>query len=287
MNESSYIFDATDENFQQGVIENSYKVPVLVDFWASWCEPCKQLAPILEKLVADLNGQFVLAKVNSETQQSLSQQFQIRSIPTVLIFKNGEVVEQFDGLQTEAFIKALIDKHATTEADTLRNQAFEMIQSGDFENGKKSLLKAEALAPENTIIQIDLAHIEAREKRYDAAKKRLNKLPLTSHENEQVISLLNKIELALATENAPEIEELEKILAETPEESLPRYQLAIQLINQDKYEAGLEHLIFLLLHDRQFQDGAAKKSLLSTFNLLGNEHPLVGQYRRKMFNAMH
>ena len=112
-------------------------------------------------------------------------------------------------------------------------------------------------------------------------------MPLTSHENEQVISLLNKIELALATENAPEIEELEKILAETPEESLPRYQLAIQLINQDKYEAGLEHLIFLLLHDRQFQDGAAKKSLLSTFNLLGNEHPLVGQYRRKMFNAMH
>lgn len=287
MSESHFIFEATEQNFQQGVIENSYKAPVLVDFWAEWCEPCKQLIPILEKLASDLNGQFVLAKVNSETQQALGQQFQIRNIPTVLIFKNGEMVEQFSGVQTEEFIKALIDKHSTTEADTIRNQAFELIQSGDFESGKTKLLEAEALAPENTIIQIDLAHIEAKEKQYEAAKQRLNKFKMADRENPQVISLLNKIDLALATEDAPDITELEKIIAKTPGESLPRYQLAIQLINNDEYETGLEHLIYILLHDSQFQDGAVKKSLLATFSLLGDEHPLVGQYRRKMFNAIH
>lgn len=287
MSESSFIFQANEENFQQGVIENSFKAPVLVDFWAEWCEPCKLLIPILEKLANELNGQFVLAKVDSEAQQSLSQQYQIRSIPTVLIFKNGEMVEQFTGVQTEEFIKDLINKFSITEADTLRNQAIKCIQASDFKQGREILLKAEALAPDNVTIQIDLAHLDAGEKQYDAAKQRLNRLKLVDREDEQVVGLINKMDLALATENAPHISELEKMLADDPEQSLPRYQLAIQLINRDDYEAGLEHLIYLLSRDRQFQEGAAQKSLLSTFNLLGNEHPLVGIYRRKMFNAMH
>jgi len=287
MSSSNYIFDATEQNFQQGVIENSYKAPVLVDFWAEWCEPCKQLIPVLENLANNLNGQFVLAKVNSENEQSLSQQFQIRSIPTVLVFKNGEMVDQFNGIQTEEFIRNLINKHSTSEADNLRNQAFEVIQSGDFDNGKTLLIKAESLAPENITIQIDLAHLEAREKNYEAAKKRLDKFSLADRGNDQVVSLLNKIELALVSENAPDISELEKMLAENPNDHLSRYQLAIQLINQDNYEAGLEHLIYILIRDNQFQEGAVKKSLLATFSLLGDEHPLVGKFRRKMFNAMH
>jgi len=263
MNQSNFIFDATEENFQQGVIENAYKAPVLVAFWAQRCEPCKLLTPILEKLANELNGQFVLAKVNSETQPSLSQQFNIRSIPSVLIFKDGDVVEQFEGMQSEEFIKQLIENHSTSEADILRNAAFEIIQS------------------------VDLAHIEAREKKYAAAKSRLNNLKMADRENAQVISLLNKIDLSLATENAPSMTELEKTLADTPDASLPRYQLAIQLINNDDYEKGLDHLLYILLRDSEFQDGAVKKSLLTTFDLLGSENPLVGQYRRKMFNAMH
>ena len=287
MSSSSFIFDATEQNFQQGVIENSYKAPVLVDFWAEWCEPCKQLIPVLEGLANSLDGQFVLAKVNSESEQSLSQQFQIRSIPTVLVFKNGEMVEQFSGLQTEEFIKTLIDRHSTSEADNLRNKAFEIIQSGDFDSGKTMLLEAESLAPDNITIQIDLAHLEAREKEYEAAKTRLNKFSIADRENAQVISLLNKIDLALVSENAPDISELEKKLTEVPDDHLSRYQLAIQLINQDDYETGLEQLIYILIRDNEFQDGAVKKSLLATFSLLGDEHPLVGKYRRKMFNAMH
>jgi len=287
MSESSFIFEANEENFQQGVIENSYKAPVLVDFWAEWCEPCKLLIPILEKLAEELNGQFVLAKVNSETQQSLSQQYQIRSIPTVLIFKNGEMVEQFTSVQTEEFIKDLISKFSITEADTLRKQAIKCIQAGDFKQGREILLKAEVLAPDNVTIQIDLAHLDAGEKQYDLAKQRLNRLKLVDREDEQVVGLINKMDLALATENAPDISELEKMLADDPDLILPRYQLAIQLINRDDYEAGLEHLIYILLRDSQFQNGAVKKSLLTTFSLLGDEHPLVGVYRRKMFNAMH
>lgn len=287
MSQSNFIFEATEKNFQQGVIENSYKAPILVDFWAEWCQPCKQLIPILEKLANEMNGQFVLAKVNSEIQQALSQQFQVRSIPTVIIFKNGEIVEQFSGLQPEETIKELISRHIITEADELRNQAVGLIQANDFEQGKQKLLEAERLAPENATIQIDLAHLEARGKQYDSAKNRLKQLKIADREREQVVSLLNKIDLALATENAPSIDELLKTVQQNPNQSLPRFQLAIQLINQDDFQQGLDHLLYILMHDRDFQDGAAQKTMLSTFNLMGNENPLIGQYRRKMFNALH
>ena len=287
MSDANFVFDATEENFQQGVIENSYHAPVLVDFWAEWCEPCKQLIPILEKLAADMQGQFVLAKVNSETQQALSQQFQIRSIPTVLIFKNGEMVEQFMGVLPEEAIRETINKHITTKAEALRNKAIETIQSGDFSAGKIQLLEAEELEPDNATIQIDLAHLEAQEKQYLQAKERLSQLKMVDRERDDVTSLLNKIELTLATENAPSIEELLKTLESSPEDSLARYQLATQLINQDDYDTGLEHLLYILQRDRSFQEDAAKKTMLSTFSLLGSESPLVSKYRRKMFNAMH
>ena len=287
MSNTNFIFDATEENFQQGVIENSYKTPVLVDFWAEWCEPCKQLIPILEKLAADMQGQFVLAKVDSETQKALCQQLQIRNIPTVLIFKNGELVDQFTGLLPEQNIRETIQRHMTTEAEIIRNSAIEMIQSGDFTTGKAKLLEAEKLAPENATIQIDLAHLEAQQKEYTEAKNRLSLLKLADREKDEVVSLLNKIELTLATENVPSIDELLKTIETAPNDSLARYQLATQLVNQEDYETGLKHLLFILQRDRTFQEGAAQKAMLSTFTLMGDDNPLVGQYRRKMFNAMH
>jgi len=287
MSNTSFIFDATEENFQQGVIENSYKAPVLVDFWAEWCEPCKQLMPILEKLAADMQGQFVLAKVDSEMQKALCQQLQIRNIPTVLIFKNGELVDQFTGLLPEQSIRETIQRHMTTEAEIIRNSAIEAIQSGNFTTGKTKLLEAEKLAPENATIQIDLAHLEAQQKEYAEAKNRLSRLKLADREKDEVVSLLNKIELTLATENTPSIDELLKTIETTPDDSLARYQLATQLVNQENFEAGLKHLLYILQRDRTFQEGAAQKAMLSTFTLMGDDNPLVGQYRRKMFNAMH
>lgn len=287
MSASQFIFEATEENFQQGVIENSHRVPVVVDFWAEWCQPCKQLIPILEKLVDEMQGQFVLAKVNSETQLGLSQQFNVRSIPSVFILKEGEIVEHFTGLQTEERIKELVSRHITTEADRLRAQAREIIQGGDFDSGKRLLLDAEQMEPEKVTIQIDLAHIEAMEKAYDAARQRLKKLKIIDQDRPEVVSLLSKIELEQATQDAPSQQELEARLDKTPEDNLARFQLATQLIAQGAHEAGLNHLLTLLQRDRNFHDGIAQKTMISTFNLLGDEHPLVGQYRRKLFNALH
>ena len=146
---------------------------------------------------------------------------------------------------------------------------------------------AKPLDPENATIQIDLAHLEAQQKEYNAAKTRLTHLKLADRERDDVISLLNKIELTLVTENAPSINELLKTIEKAPDDSLARYQLATQLINQEDFETGLEHLLYVLQRDRKFQDNAAQKAMLSTFTLMGDENPLAGQFRRKMFNAMH
>jgi len=287
MSESQFIFEATADNFQQGVIDNSYKAPVVVDFWAEWCEPCKQLMPILQRIVNELQGQCILAKVNSETQRELAQQFQIRSIPTVMIFKNGEVVEKFSGVLPEQSIRNRIEQHRITKADIKRQQGLQAIQSGDTDGAKDLLLEAEQLDTEHLGVQIDLAHLEAMQQDYAAAQKRLNKLKIADREREEVINLLNKIELEMATQNAPPLEDLIHTVEQNPADNLSRYQLATQLINQGEHEAGLQHLLTILQRDRKFQNDGAKKAMLSTFSLLGNEHPLVSEYRRKMFNAMH
>ncbi|MCW8955493.1 MAG: thioredoxin domain-containing protein, partial [Gammaproteobacteria bacterium] len=139
MSESPYIFTATTDNFQQGVIENSHQVPVVVDFWADWCQPCKALMPIFDKLVTEYNGGFVLAKVNTEQQQQLATDHAVRSIPTVKIYRHGKVVNEFTGAQPEDFIRGLIDRYIATEADEIRSQALQAIRNGDRDSGRALL----------------------------------------------------------------------------------------------------------------------------------------------------
>ena len=145
MSDSPYIFDATADNFQQGVIDNSHKVPVVVDFWADWCQPCKILMPLLDKLVEEYSGGFVLAKVNTEQQQQLAGEHGVRSIPTVKIYRYGQVANEFTGVQPEETIKAIIDQYIATEADELRSKALEAIASGDRNGGRSLLEQAETV----------------------------------------------------------------------------------------------------------------------------------------------
>ena len=287
MSDSPYIFEATAENFQQGVIENSEQVPVVVDFWADWCQPCKILMPILDKLVQEFDGGFVLAKVDSDAQQELSARYNVRSIPSVKIFRNGEVVDEFTGVQPEDSIRSLIERHVPNEVDNMRNQAMAMIRQGDMQGGRERLEQAEKMDPENALVQIDLAHLDAEKGDYSLAEQRLRKLGQTDRDRPEAAGLLAKLEFAVASEKAEDKQALlEKIQAD-PKNSAARYQLAAQCVVEGDYASALEQLLQLVMVDRQYNDDAGRRAMLSIFTLLGDDHELTAQYRRKMFNAMH
>lgn len=287
MSDSNYIFDATLDNFQQGVIENSDKLPVVVDFWADWCQPCKILMPILDKLVEEFNGGFVLAKVDSDAQQELSARYNVRSIPSVKIFRHGEVVEAFTGVQSEDTIRSLIQRHITTEADKLRNEAVALIRQGDTQGGRKLLLQAENIDPDNPLIQVDLAHLDAGESDYPSARERLRKLPLVEQEKPEVSGLMAKVEFALASQQTEDRQVLLKRIDSNPKDSAARYQLAAQCVVEGDYVCALEQLLHIVMTDRKYDDDAGRRAMLSIFTMLGDDHELTNQYRRKMFNAMH
>ncbi len=287
MSESPYIFDVTSDNFQQGVIDNSHKVPVVVDFWADWCQPCKILMPILSNLVTEYNGGFVLAKVNTEQQQQLATEHGVRSIPTVKIYRHGKVVDEFTGAQSEDFIRAILDRYISSEADEIRTQAMQAIRNGDRASGRKLLEKAAELEPDNASIQIDLAHLDAEQKNYSAASERLQNLGIADRDRPEVTGLLAKMEFAATAESVADKKSLLADIEANPKNSEARYQLAAISITDGNYEAALDQLLQILIRDRQYNDDAGRRGMLAIFDMLGNEHELVGTYRRKMFNAMH
>ena len=287
MSHSAYVFDATQDNFQQGVIDNSHKVPVLVDFWADWCQPCKMLMPILDKLVNEYDGGFVLAKVNSDQQQELSARYQVRGIPNVKLFRNGEVVDEFTGVQPEENIRAMLEKHMPNEIDDMREQALALIRQGDMQGGRQRLLEAEQKDPRHVTVQVDLAHLDAEKGEYTAARDRLLALGMEGQAKPEVVALLAKLEFAAGAQDAPAVAELQQRIEADPKDSTARFQLASRCVLDGDYETALEQLLQLMIRDRKYNDDAGRRAMLQIFNMLGDDHPLSSSYRRKMFNAMH
>lgn len=287
MSNSSYIFDATVENFQQGVIENSARLPVVVDFWADWCQPCKMLFPILDKLVNEFNGGFLLAKVDSDAQQELSAQYNVRSIPSVKIFRNGMVVDEFTGVQSEDSIRQMIQRHVPTEVDNMRTEAQQLIRQGDMEGGRGILEQAAANDPGHLGVQVDLAHLDAEKGDYTVARDRLLKLGQEALNKEDVSALLAKLEFAAAAEQTEDRQGLLKQIEEDSKNSEARYQLAAKCVTEGDYATALEQLLQIIMRDRNYGNDAGRRAMLSIFTMLGDDHELTGIYRRKMFNAMH
>ncbi|HDK37520.1 MAG TPA: thioredoxin, partial [Thiolapillus brandeum] len=152
MDNSPYIVEITNDNYQTAVLEQSHKVPVLVDFWASWCQPCQMLMPVLANLAEQYQGKFILAKINTEEQQELAAQFGIRSIPTVKLFRNGDPVDEFAGALPESEIRKFLEKHISRESDAMVDQAEQLLLQGDLENALKLLQQAKQTDPENSNI---------------------------------------------------------------------------------------------------------------------------------------
>jgi putative thioredoxin len=287
MADSPYIFDVTVENFKQVVLQNSMNRPVLVDFWAEWCNPCKMLMPTLAKLVDEYRGKFILAKVNTEQEQQLAAHFGIRSIPCVKLFLNGQMADEFLGALPEAEIRSFIDKYIPNESDGLLAQAEQQLLQGDAEGAGELIRQAAEIDPGSTRVMLANARYLATVGRLDEAEQQLQALPVEERDKPEVASMLARIQFDRASADSPPVETLEQRLRDDPADCEAMHLLAQQRIMQNDYEGALELLLNLMQRDREYGDDVARKDMLRIFELLGGQGDLVKRYRNRMFNLMH
>lgn len=289
MNNQVIIIDANLENFNQVVLDGSFKKPVLIDFWAEWCEHCKTLTPLLEQIVNSYQGELVLAKVDCDKEQQIVAQFGVRSLPTVVLFKDGQPVDGFSGNTTEANIRAMLEKYvkvpATPECDQFE-QAKELYDQG-FQDQAEALLK-ELLAQDNSNMSALILYARCLAERGELAEAETILNAVNSDESKQELAAAKAQLVFLKQAKAlPNLDELQSKVKEQPNNDDLSYQLAIVQLANQQYEQAMENLLTLFKRNRVYQDDLPRKTLLQVFDLLGNDHSLVISYRKKLYQALY
>ncbi|WP_018140386.1 thioredoxin [Thioalkalivibrio sp. ALJ7] len=280
------ILDVTQDSFQQAVLDESHQRPVVVDFWAAWCGPCQQLMPLLQQLAAQYAGKFRLAKVNSDEQQALAQQYGVRSLPTVMIFRHGKPADQFMGVQPESNIRTMIDQYLEKPSDKLIEQAREQAKGGDVDGALATLKAALEQDPDNGDLRIELARALAQSGDPDAAESELAKLPLDQSEKEEAKALKARLVFAKTAAGIDPQAVAQELKGDSPRpEALE--QMAAYAMLSGRAEEALGLYLQLMKQHRSYNEGAGQKGLLAAFEVLGNDHPLVGQFRRQMASLLY
>jgi putative thioredoxin len=283
---NSPIFDVTVENFEADVIAGSDVQPILIDFWAPWCGPCKSLTPILEKLAIEYNGRFRLAKVNSDEQQEIASMFGIRSIPTVIALKGQKPVSAFQGAQTESAVREFLDKVLPSVGEEKLSKAAEKLAAGDIVGAVDELKLALALTPSLDAARVMLADIAMRDNRIDEAKTYLAACKSITQMEAEYQRVAVKIQTAELAGNSPEAAALKAAIAANPADHDARMQLAAVLAAESQFEPAFQTLIESVQIDRAWNDGAARKKMIEYFALAKEQPELVRRFRQTLATTL-
>ncbi len=286
MTTTSFVFDTTVASFEQDVILKSKDTPILVDFWASWCEPCKVLGPILEKLAAEFNGGFLLAKVDVDAEQQLAGYFQVKSIPTVMLLKNGQIVDGFPGALSEGQVREFLKHHEIEVKETSAEILEEAIAEAVDPEAEVMNLRAAILAePDKAELKLDLMLALLRTGSFVEAEKILDALPANLAIDDRAIKAKARLGFATLLKDAPPASILEQAIASNPDDCRARHYLGVRYLMEDKAEAGLEQFLEMLKRNKTFEEGLPRRALIDAFRIIEDED-LVSQYRRKMSSLL-
>ena len=286
MTTAAFVFDAALTSFEQDVILKSKEVPILVDFWAEWCGPCKALGPILEKLAAEFNGGFLLAKVDVDKEQQLAGYFQVKSIPTVMLLKDGQIVDGFPGALPELQLREFLKHHEITAKEAEPEVAEESTPEAlDPEAEVVNLRTAIQAEPEKAELKLDLMLALLKTGGFVEAEKILDALPANLATDDRAIKAKARLAFASILKDAPPASVLEQAIASDPDDCRARHYLGVHYLLADKAEAGLEQFIEMLKRNKTFEEGLPRKALIDAFRIIDDED-LVGQYRRKMASLL-
>jgi putative thioredoxin len=286
IHQMSHIEEINTDNAQELVIDESFNRLVLVGFWADWCSPCKVLMPILEKLALEYSGQFLLAKVNADTEQMIAGQFGVRSLPTVMLIKDGQPVDSFSGAQNEQNVRDMLDKYLPRSWDLALIAAREHIENHAFAEAYEQLKPAYAGSHKQTDIALAMVECLIEMKRYEEADAALGAVSMAS-QNDQYTQLLARLELAQQAKKAPEIEELEAQFKRSPNDTEIAFQLALEYGQHQFSIEALHILLGLLKQNLNFRDGEAKRIYLDILAVLGKTNPLALEYQRKIYTLLY
>jgi putative thioredoxin len=287
MTESPHVVTVSADNFQSVVLEGSSERPVLVDFWADWCAPCRMLMPVLAKLADDYAGKLLVAKVDTEEEQALAAEFGIRSLPTVQLFRGGRPVDQFMGALPESEIRAFLDRHLPRESDSLLAQVRTLLDAGDLAAASGLIDQALIADPQDPHVRVLEAGIKAAAGDTVGAQEIVDGLPRGLDDDPELAALRGRLRFAgIVADAAPEPQLASRLEAD-PADSEARHQLAAYGVARGDYEYALGQLLELLKRDRAYGDDAGRKGMLMVFELLGGEGDLVSRYRTRMLNALY
>jgi putative thioredoxin len=286
VSDPSPVFDATETNFETDVIQASLTTPVLVDFWAAWCGPCKTLGPILEKVVDSYNGAVKLAKVDTDAQMQLAAAFGIRSLPTVVLVKDGQMVDGFMGAVPESAVREFLQRHLELPgADAVDDTAAE---TNDVETPEQAIARLQqqlATQPDKPDIKLDLALAYMRAGLPDSAQTELESLPPNLVDDARAKRLRNQLEFWRTLKDAPDESALRARIEKNPADHEARDLLGARLLAQGDTAGGLDEFLTILRTQRDWNDGQAKKRLIAAFGIIDDED-LVGAYRRRMASLL-
>ena len=283
---TTYSFDTATDSFEIDVLKASTSVPVLVDFWAPWCAPCRVLKPVLEKLAGEYQGRFLLAKVNSDEHPQLSAQFGVRGIPNVKAFVDGKLADEFTGALPESGVRAFIDRLIPTPGEKLRRTARALVNQGDFDEAERHLRSALALEPGNHALRLDLVELLLAKNSHAEADEVFAPIPERERD-----ARADKLYFVLAfwkkSQQLPAVGELETRLAANPDDLPSRLALGERLVADKRYEPALATLLEVVRKDRGALRTSARKLMVEVFNLAEDQPDLVSEYRKLLAGALY